>query len=138
MRNITYIVIHCTGTSPGATIESIKKYWRDVKKWKSPGYHLIIDQFGKITRLAADFEITNGAMGHNQESIHIAYIGGIDRKGKAIDTRSQAQKMAMKKAVIEMKFKYPDAIIQGHRDFDGVKKDCPSFDVKKWLESEEM
>jgi N-acetylmuramoyl-L-alanine amidase len=29
------------------------------------------------------------------------------------------------------KKKYPTAIIQGHRDFSGVNKACPSFDAKK-------
>ena len=31
--------------------------------------------------------------------------------------------------------KYPNAIIQGHRDFDGVRKSCPRFDVKEWLKT---
>jgi len=35
--------------------------------------------------------------------------------------------------VKELKEQFPKAIICGHRDFAGVKKDCPSFDVKKWL-----
>jgi hypothetical protein len=35
--------------------------------------------------------------------------------------------------VIYMKEKYPKAEVLGHRDFPSVKKECPSFDVKKWL-----
>ena len=27
----------------------------------------------------------------------------------------------------------PDAEILGHRDLPNVHKDCPSFDVKRWL-----
>ena len=28
---------------------------------------------------------------------------------------------------------YPDAEILGHRDLPNVHKDCPAFDVKRWL-----
>jgi hypothetical protein len=27
---------------------------------------------------------------------------------------------------------YPQAEVLGHRDIPGVKKDCPSFNVKEW------
>lgn len=30
---------------------------------------------------------------------------------------------------------YKDAVVQGHRDFPNVKKDCPCFDTKKWFAS---
>ncbi|MDY5680570.1 hypothetical protein ACQRAV_05265 [Segatella copri] len=30
---------------------------------------------------------------------------------------------------------YPEAEILGHRDLPGVHKECPSFNVKKWLSS---
>ena len=30
----------------------------------------------------------------------------------------------------DLKARYPDAIIQGHRDFPNVKKSCPRFDAK--------
>jgi hypothetical protein len=37
-----------------------------------------------------------------------------------------------KKMVLhEWKRKYPDAVIQGHKDFPNVNKACPSFDAKK-------
>ncbi|WP_367614995.1 hypothetical protein [Segatella copri] len=29
---------------------------------------------------------------------------------------------------------YPDAEILGHRDLPNVRKDCPCFDVRDWLE----
>ena len=135
MRKINYIVIHCTATSQAATIDSIKKHWRMVKGWKSPGYHFIIDQFGKSTQLANEDQVTNGVMGHNSDSVHIAYVGGVDKNSKPTDTRNMAQIEAMKKIVCELKLRYPDAKILGHRDFSGVKKACPSFDVSEWLKT---
>ena len=31
----------------------------------------------------------------------------------------------------KLRAKYPNAIIQGHRDFPNVAKACPQFDAKK-------
>jgi N-acetylmuramoyl-L-alanine amidase len=69
--------------------------------------------------------------GHNANSIHVSYIGGVDSKGKALDTRTLEQKSSMLLLLRKLRLKYPDAVICGHRDFPGVKKDCPSFDARK-------
>lgn len=135
MRDIKYIVVHCTATPQDAKIESIKKYWRDVKGWKQVGYHYIIEANGKINKLAEESEITNGVAGYNSASVHVCYIGGVDSKGNPIDNRTDSQKNAMKDILAELKMRYPDAEIKGHRDFPNIKKACPSFDVKKWLDN---
>jgi N-acetylmuramoyl-L-alanine amidase len=135
MREIKYIVIHCTATSPHATVESIQNYWKQEKRWKSPGYHYIISANGGVKKLAEESQITNGVAGHNSYSIHVSYIGGVDSKGSPMDTRTCEQKDSMRKVIKTLHQKYPHAIIQGHRDF-GVPKACPSFDVKEWLKSQ--
>ena len=134
MRDIDYIVLHCTATPQTATVESIRRYWRENLKWKSPGYHYIIDTNGKRHILETILKPTNGVRGYNDRSIHISYIGGIDSKGKAKDTRTPAQKQeteCLLRELLETLPCRPD--ILGHRDFPGVAKDCPSFDVQKWL-----
>ena len=136
MREIKYIVLHCTATQPSATVEAIQRYWREEKKWKAPGYHYIISANGGVKQLADENSITNGVAGYNGISIHVSYIGGIDKAGAAEDTRKPVQLIAMKKLVRGLKARYPAARIQGHRDFPGVKKDCPSFDVREWLKKE--
>ena len=138
MRVITHIVIHCTATQPEATVESIKRYWKEVKGWQQVGYHYLIDKNGFVNYLAKEEEVTNGVGGHNQHSVHVSYIGGVDKQGKPKDTRSQSQLNAMKTIVARLKAKYPHAEILGHRDFPNVAKACPSFDVKEWLIDEEL
>ena len=133
MRLIKYIAIHCTATAQTATIESILRYWKVVKGWSSPGYHFIINPDGKIVELLPIEQISNGVLGYNSKSINIAYIGGVDEKNKAIDNRTDAQKKSMITLILQLKKEFPNAIIQGHRDFPDVKKDCPSFDVKTWI-----
>ncbi|HLV52171.1 MAG TPA: N-acetylmuramoyl-L-alanine amidase [Flavobacterium sp.] len=129
MREIKYIVVHCTATLQTATVKSILNYWKTGLGWKNPGYHLIVKPNGEYERLAADKTICNGVKGYNSNAIHISYIGGVDKTGNALDNRTAAQKQTLLELICEFKSKYPNAIIQGHRDFPNVKKDCPSFNA---------
>lgn len=131
-RALKYIAIHCTATQPTATVAAIQRYWRDALGWKSPGYHLLIEPNGTIHRLLDFNGIANGVRGFNKETVHISYIGGVDRAGKPLDNRTAAQKKAILECINEV-IKWSDnkcLIIQGHRDFPNAKKACPCFDAK--------
>lgn len=130
MRAIKYIAVHCTATKQNATIESIRNYWKRNLGWKQPGYHIIVKPNGDHERLALDETVCNGVKGYNSESLHVSYIGGVDENGKAIDNRTEAQKRTLLQIICGLKAKYPAVVIQGHRDFPNVVKDCPSFDAK--------
>lgn len=129
MRTVKYIAVHCTATPQNTTVKSILNYWKTGLGWKNPGYHLIVKPNGEYERLASDETICNGVKNYNSVSMHISYIGGIDSKGKAIDNRTPEQKQTMLELICELKLKYPNAKIQGHRDFPNVAKDCPSFNA---------
>lgn len=134
IRKIKYIVIHCTATQPAATIESIKRYWKEVKGWgDTPGYHYIIKPDGDVIKLLDESKNSYGVYAHNSECISISYIGGIDKDGKPKDTRTRAQENAMFDLIVSLTEKYKDAKAIGHRDFPNVAKACPCFDVKTWL-----
>ena len=131
MREIKYLAVHCTATPQTATVSSIQSYWRNVLKWKMPGYHFIIKPDGEVVKLLSVDEISNGVKGFNSVSINIAYIGGVDSQNNPIDNRTPAQKEALRDLLEKFKIVHPKAIIQGHRDFPNVKKACPSFDAKE-------
>ena len=126
MRNIKYIVIHCTGTETNVSPSAISSYWKNVLKWKNPGYHYLIDAVGHLTVLQKEEKIANGVKGMNRRCIHLAYIGG--KKGQ--DTRTEQQKKTLNLIVAILKNRYPKAQLKGHCDFKGVLKTCPNFDVK--------
>lgn len=128
-RDIKYIVLHCTATSQDTTVASILNYWKKNLGWKNPGYHFLIEKDGTIHNLHPIESPSNGVAGYNKNSIHISYIGGVG----GLDNRTPKQILSQLKLIIEMKEKYPKAEVLGHRDFPKVKKECPSFDVKKWL-----
>jgi N-acetylmuramoyl-L-alanine amidase len=130
-RKISRIVYHCTATQPEATIAAITKYWKEKLKWKSPGYHIISTADGSWT-LLYDLNLpSNGVKGINQSSIHISYIGGIDRAGKAKDTRTAGQSAVFEACYHLFSRKIPSATHHGHYEFDN--KACPSFNVKNWI-----
>lgn len=132
-REISWIVIHCTATPQTTTIESIKNYWKNNLGWKNPGYHIIVKPDGSAVELLPIDKVSNGVKGFNSVSINISYIGGVDAKNKPLDNRTDAQKATLLTLVKRYKEMFPNAIVQGHRDFPNVKKACPSFDVKEWL-----
>lgn len=131
MREIKYIVVHCTATHQDAKIQSIIDYWHKVLGWKNNGYHLIIDKNGNTSKITPIDKIANGVKGYNENSVHIAYIGGIDSKGKAIDNRTLKQKESLLFNLRNLQRQFPNAEILGHREFPEVKKDCPCFNASE-------
>lgn len=130
MRQIDYIVIHCTATKSNVKTSSILNYWYNVLGWKNPGYHWIIDSDGHITPLQNLDKPSNGVKGYNKKAIHISYKGGIAGN----DTRTAEQRAAILTCIHEA-LTYANKTgskpkILGHRDFPGVTKDCPSFDAE--------
>lgn len=144
MRKIDYIVVHCTGTTPDATIEGMKMHWRSLG-WKNPGYHIVIRKDGSVVRLIGNNYIANGVKGYNMKSLHVAYIGGIKSNGRPGCTLTEDQELSLATILSQWSKKYPDAKIVGHRDLspdadeDGVieecewVKQCPCFNVQDLL-----
>jgi len=133
MRDIKYIVLHCTATSQDTKVENIVKYWKERLGWKNVGYHFIIDALGIITQLQPLSKPSNGVKGYNGNSIHVSYIGGKDK-----DDRTMMQHIAQEGIIKALHAAYPDAEILGHCDFPKVTKSCPRFDVKQWLKEIEL
>jgi N-acetylmuramoyl-L-alanine amidase len=130
MRTITHIVVHCSATGQDAKVEAIQRYWKQNLGWKSPGYHYIIEADGKETQLLTIAQPSNGVKGFNKSIINVCYIGGVNKLGKAADNRTDAQKRQLLTRLKALKTMFPNAIIQGHKDFPNVAKACPSFDAK--------
>lgn len=143
-RNIKYIAVHCTAGSQRTTIPDLLAVFKS-RGFKAPGYHYVISADGIIHQLLSEDQVSNGVKGFNSVSINVAYIGGvISQEGvlKSVDNRTNEQKASLRKLLVELKKRYPQAVIQGHRDFspdtngNGVVdpweriKDCPCFDAK--------
>lgn len=140
MIKIERIFVHCTASHQTATVDDIKREFKN-KGWKNPGYHYLVDASGVTHQLLSEDEVSNGVYGYNQTSINVAYIGGIDSSGKGVDNRTEKQKESLRNILSELKKKYPNAKIMGHRDISTDKngngivdpweriKECPCFDA---------
>jgi N-acetylmuramoyl-L-alanine amidase len=129
-RHITRLVFHCTATHHSATVEGILRYWKS-KGWTNPGYHIIVRPDGSWTQLQDFNRRTNGVAGINSTSLHISYIGGIDKNGKAFDNRTEEQKDVFETVYWTFKNKMPNLTFHGHYEFSN--KACPSYKVEPWL-----
>jgi len=138
VREIKYIAIHCTGGSQRATVGDLRAEFRR-KGWKNPGYHYVVTADGVIHQLLDDSKVSNGVKGWNHCTVNVAWTGGVDTSEKGlppVDNRTEAQKASLSQIVRLLRSRYPEAVVRGHRDFPGVAKACPSFDVGGWLREE--
>ena len=150
MNKIDSIVIHCSATKEGVDyrVKDIDKWHRE-RGFQMIGYHYVIDldgtvELGRPLSMNGAHCNTAGLSGesYNKHSIGICYVGGLDRNGKAKDTRTDAQKAALRTLVARLREKYPIKEVIGHRDASPDKngdgkitpdeyiKLCPCFDVK--------
>lgn len=133
-REIKRIFVHCTAGNQRQTIADLLAEFKR-NGWKNPGYHYVIDAQGGVHELLPIDKVSNGVYGYNSTAINVAYMGGIDSKGKPIDNRTAAQKDALVLLLHKLHLQFPKATIMGHRDIWGSdkskwKKMCPCFDAK--------
>lgn len=148
-RELKYLVIHCTATPAGREVSSADlRAWHTSplseggRGWKQVGYTDLFHLDGTVERLVNNnedawvdtWEITNGASGYNSVSRHIVYAGGCNKQMIPEDTRTDAQREAMRLYVREFHKAHPAVRIVGHGELPNVHKACPSFSVKEWLQ----
>lgn len=145
MSKIIRIVVHCTGEPDNVLRckEDYRHWFFDVKHWRHYGYHAVVYQDGTWERLQplpdpvkdggiiTDATLACGQPGTNNDSIHVAYVGGVDHvTRRVIDTRTPAQNQTLWALIAMWKKEYNITEVIGHRDWPGVKKSCPCFDAK--------
>lgn len=126
---ITEIIVHCTATPVGRDLHvaDIDRYHRN-RGFECIGYHYLITIDGYIEQgRSSEFQGAH-CIGHNDRSISVAYVGGIDAAGNPADTRTAGQSIALKRLLSDLTARYPDAEIHGHREF--AAKACPCFDAR--------
>lgn len=133
---IKFLTIHCAATPEGRDVKSATVEAWDKEKFGQVSYHWILELDGTKHHSLPDTVKGAHVGNHNSGNIGVCYVGGMDaHMANPKDTRTQAQKQAMKEIVQDYQHRYPGIVILGHRDWPGVSKACPSFDVKTWLKT---
>ena len=150
MKTIDAIIIYCSATRAGQdlTAKDIDRMHR-ARGFNQIGYNYVIRIDGTVEKgrsLVVDGAHCNtkgfSESSYNKHSVGICYIGGLDANGKPTDTRTIAQKVALRELVAKLCKEYEIIEVLGHRDtspdLDGSGeiepteyiKACPCFDVR--------
>ena len=130
MRSITEIIIHCSATAEGRDfgVADIRR-WHKAQGWTDVGYHYVVRLDGTVQEGRALSEPGAHCKGHNAHSIGICYVGGLAADGRTPkDTRTTAQRAALRALVDRLQRQFPAATVHGHCEF--AAKACPCFDVR--------
>lgn len=142
-RPLSLIVIHCTATLVNVDFSNVDLLRAHrAKGMRCIGYHFYIRKDGFIHSTRPLEMVGAHAYGFNQESIGIAYEGGLSSQGIPADTRTLKQKRSLRALIRTLKIDYGITQVCGHRDLSPDRngnglveqaewmKQCPCFDVK--------
>lgn len=132
------ITVHCSATPPLMSdigVDEIRKMHTD-KGWSDIGYHYVITRNGEIQPGRPKTRPGAHVKGHNKNNIGICLVGGVDKNNKPQNDFTEQQFSALRFLVSDQAGVYgiKEENIKGHRDYPGVSKACPCFDLKKKLE----
>lgn len=135
-KETTHIVVHCSATRPeqDVGVREIDR-WHRQRGFLRIGYHYVIRRDGTVEIGRGIEEIGAHVEGHNKSTIGVCLVGGVDANdiNKAENNFTPEQFAALAELLRGLKANYPQAAIVGHRDMPGVRKACPSFEVKEWV-----
>lgn len=129
-----WIVIHCSATRPSQDVGAadITK-WHKARGFRTIGYHYVIKRDGKLQTGRPVGDIGAHVEGHNSDSVGVCMVGGLNEETwKPESNFTPAQWATLDQIVGVLVEKYPKAKVLGHRDFKGVRKECPCFAAKTW------
>lgn len=138
MKNepIKYLVVHCSASPPNVYVDAaVIDRWHRQRGFFKIGYHYVIKRDGVVEKGREEEEVGAHAQGYNTGSIGICLAGGVDGKNNPTNNFTHEQQQSLIDLLEKLLKRYPKAEILGHRDLAGVKKACPSFDVKSWWTS---
>lgn len=130
MRKITEIIVHCTATPRGRafTVREIDACHR-ARGFSGIGYHYVVGLDGTVAPGRDLGHSGAHCLGHNAHSIGVCYVGGLEKDAKTpADTRTPAQRVALRELVARLCRMFPGATVHGHREF--AAKACPCFDAR--------
>ena len=133
-RSITVIVVHCTATRVNVdfTQQDLLRCHR-AQGMTCVGYHFYIRKDGFIWSTRPLEMAGAHARGYNQDSIGIAYEGGLDEQGLPADTRTEKQKFSLRALIRTLKKDFAITRVCGHRDLSPDANGNGVVESSEWL-----
>ena len=129
-RVIDTVIVHCSATSPSqddVDVSMIRDWHVDGNGWSDIGYHFVITRQGVIQEGRSVERAGAHAKGHNETSIGICLVGGVDEDNEPQCNFSFQQY----RALVSILSLYPDCKVIGHNEVSS--KACPCFDVQSFV-----
>lgn len=133
LRRINWIVIHCTATPADMFVDAeLIRQWHLERNWKTIGYHQVILRNGLVQNGRPWALVGAHVLGHNEDSVGVALVGGVDEHNKPEDNFTAAQMDSLYYALQFSTRAYRRAKIVGHNFFE-PSRGCPSFDWRGFV-----
>ncbi len=152
MRAIKGIVVHGAWTKPGIDVDAEEiRSWHKDRGFSDIGYHYVIRRDGKLEDGRPIEKAGAHVKGHNTDTVGICLVGGRDDLAKHTRDLDEftkqevlwefnytaAQMATLRTLVAKLKAEHRITDVRGHRDFPGVTKRCPGFDVRAYFSADE-
>lgn len=134
-QDVKLIIIHCSATKVTRPFSVESLIATGNARFGQPSYHYYIRMDGEIVPTLPENIRGAHARHYNHCSIGVCYEGGYDAKGRAADTRTEAQKKSMLELLKDLREEYTDARIIGHYELPHVAKTCPNFLASEYYAS---
>lgn len=133
-EHVKFIAVHCSATPFDRDIgaSDIDRMHRN-QGWLKIGYHFVIRRDGTVETGRALNERGAHVLNFNDCSVGVCLIGGVDQKMQPSCNYTGEQLNSLQTLLKSLQEQFPDAFVQGHRDFPRVAKACPSFNVRHWM-----
>lgn len=146
------ITIHCSASKPNQNWGAVEiDRMHRSHGWLCIGYHFVIDREGVIHQ-GRPMDVKGAHCKHdsrNDTHVSICLVGGVSARPKkhvpgspwngsdaeANFTPAQIEALTGLKGFLQDTYGLTDEDVEGHRDVRGVRKACPSFNVRKWIET---
>lgn len=145
------ITTHCSASKPNQNWGAVEiDRMHRANGWLCIGYHFVIDRNGVIhAGRPMDVRGAHCKNGNrNDTHVSICLVGGVSAKPQAHVpgspwngsdaecnfTPAQGEALGVLYEFLKMTYGLTDEDIEGHRDVPGVRKACPSFNVRTFLE----
>lgn len=112
-----YIAIHSTGTREHMLIKALDKL----------PFHFLITRSGRLISIKP---VRSGT-----RTIEVAWLGGLDRRGRHVDNRTEEQNDTLFNVLVVLTEQFSRAKIVGADELYVYGYANPGFDIKKWLRS---
>ena len=131
------IFVHCSATKPSMDV-GVREIaqWHKEKGWLAIGYHFVIRRDGTVEAGREQSAVGSHVANYNHDSVGVCLVGGIDDKGKFAANFTPAQMNSLRSLLVELKVQYPGSVLRAHHDV--APKACPSFDLKRWWDKNEL